>query len=643
MQRNIDRASERIRESGHDPQRETFVIDCDASAKRLKWRKDCSPCITRSRCRGHWISNKERRFTIEEMFRLQGMDPSIFIKVNSASTTGQQLGNAMSVNVVERLLLQILKATGLTGSKKEQVDRWRSGEAIGGLSVVRSKRLCLGKRRARLRQMTGGRLYIVDSGASYHMIDAAELTDKELSTKRQLKRIIRLQTANGVCEVKEDVAIYVRELRLTVRALLSSGCPPILSLGKLCNEHRFRYVWNAEDVPYLKKGNVKVHCDPTSNVPFITESLEAPKDDRPAETQGKLKAKAKAKPKAKPKKKKDVRKTQVSKDAKHNIWTHFPKDMECEICRSCKTCRAHCRSREPGAADALPIPVNFADALTADHAIINEDDKSREEDRVALVILDRATQWLQSYATKTKNTEDTTAGFLRFLGPQQKAQHVYTDNSKEFRKSLKGLGISHDTATPHRPQTNGIAERAVRRVKEGTSCALQQSGFVEVWWAHAMMCFCFLRNIVDLLKSGNTAWSKRFGSNFKGPVIPFGAQITYKPIREKDKERLHKFGTKTLSGVFVGYDQQAGGFWSGDLKIVDQEELANAVHISDMHVKRFKANEVHVELDQEGEFQFPLAAGDWAQPELPIREQKQRRKRRRQKPAPAEEGQPSDG
>jgi len=61
-----------------------------------------------------------------------------------------------------------------------------------------------------------------------------------------------------------------------------------------------------------------------------------------------------------------------------------------------------------------------------------------------------------------------------------------------------------------------------------------------------------------------------------------------------------------------------------------------------MHVKRFKANEVHVELDQEGEFQFPLAAGDWAQPELPIREQKQRRKRRRQKPAPAEEGQPSD-
>ena len=89
MQKNIKRAAERIRELGHDPQKEIFVIDCDASAKRMHWRKDCSPCITRSRCRGHWISTRERRFTIEEMFRSQGMDPSIFKKVNSATTTGQ--------------------------------------------------------------------------------------------------------------------------------------------------------------------------------------------------------------------------------------------------------------------------------------------------------------------------------------------------------------------------------------------------------------------------------------------------------------------------------------------------------------------------------------------------------------------------
>ena len=37
--------------------------------------------------------------------------------------------------------------------------------------------------------------------------------------------------------------------------------------------------------------------------------------------------------------------------------------------------------------------------------------------------------------------------------------------------------------TPHRSETDGIAERAVRRVKEGTSAVLLQSGLNESWWA----------------------------------------------------------------------------------------------------------------------------------------------------------------
>ena len=45
------------------------------------------------------------------------------------------------------------------------------------------------------------------------------------------------------------------------------------------------------------------------------------------------------------------------------------------------------------------------------------------------------------------------------------------------------------TSTPHRSETNGIAERAVRRVKEGTSAVLLQSGLNESWWADSMECF----------------------------------------------------------------------------------------------------------------------------------------------------------
>ena len=86
----------------------------------------------------------------------------------------------------------------------------------------------------------------------------------------------------------------------------------------------------------------------------------------------------------------------------------------------------------------------------------------------------------------------------RFMGPGNKPKYIYTDCSQEFEKAAKELGWLHDESAPYRPETNGVAERAVRRVKEGTAATLVQSGFDEPWWDHAMVCFCFLRNVVDL-------------------------------------------------------------------------------------------------------------------------------------------------
>ena len=114
----------------------------------------------------------------------------------------------------------------------------------------------------------------------------------------------------------------------------------------------------------------------------------------------------------------------------NNLLTHSPMDPNCPVCNSCKRNRARCRSKKHGEPDLLPEPKNFADAMTADHKIMNEDDESREHDRVALVVMDRATRWLQGYAANSKASDEVTRDLQRFLGPQVKPQHVYTDNSK---------------------------------------------------------------------------------------------------------------------------------------------------------------------------------------------------------------------
>ena len=250
--------------------------------------------------------------------------------------------------------------------------------------------------------------------------------------------------------------------------------------------------------------------------------------------------------------------------ATHNMFTHFPKDPNCRVCQLTKTTRARVTTKAEKAPDDLPQPKQFADAITADHAILNEEDTSRDGDQIVLVIQDGYTKWLQSIPCKTKSAHETRLGILNFLGPQLKAKHAYTDNSKEFIKCFEDLGIPHDTCTPHRHETNGVVERAVRRVKEGTSSAMVQSGMAEYWWNWATKCFAFLRCVVDLI-GGRTGWHTRFGVDFKGPVILFGAEVTYKPITEKDLARLHRFGAKMLTAIFLGYEQQQGGGWSGDL------------------------------------------------------------------------------
>ena len=88
--------------------------------------------------------------------------------------------------------------------------------------------------------------------------------------------------------------------------------------------------------------------------------------------------------------------------------------------------------------------------------------------------------------------------------PNRKPKVICTENALEFGKDFEDLSWNHFTSTPHRSETIGIAWRAVRRVKEGTSAVLLQSCLDENWWADSMECSTFLRNVQDLLSDGKT-------------------------------------------------------------------------------------------------------------------------------------------
>ena len=161
---------------------------------------------------------------------------------------------------------------------------------------------------------------------------------------------------------------------------------------------------------------------------------------------------------------------------KHSVYTHVPKDRNCEICQRTKITRAPCRRRIGG---VVPRAGNCGDLITADHKVLSEGCESRNNHRYAVVVQDLATQWIQSYPCKTKISQEKQRSLQKFLEPKRNPKDIYTDNSLEFGKACEDLSWNHCTSTPHRSETNGIAERAVRRVKEGTSAVLLQSGWMK--------------------------------------------------------------------------------------------------------------------------------------------------------------------
>ena len=69
---------------------------------------------------------------------------------------------------------------------------------------------------------------------------------------------------------------------------------------------------------------------------------------------------------------------------------------------------------------------------------------------------------------------------------------------------------------------------------------------------------CLLRNVHEKMADGKTAYEKRCGVKFDGPLIPFGAQISYKPTSSKDEAKLHPFGKRMHPGIFTGNVLRAG-------------------------------------------------------------------------------------
>ena len=341
------------------------------------------------------------------------------------------------------------------------------------------------------------REFVVDSGASMHMISKKDLSDAEMDTLTKSCSSTIVITANGEVQTHEEVIVYVKELDIFLTMKVLENTPAVLSLGKLCDENGYSYEWINGQKPHLIKDGIRIICNTENFVLIVVPGLsssssassstsrthtkqeshsssspssspsspsvgeiqvrereDAPDsdispvpvsnsvDDRSGQPDDETQANKNLKPNKKettiergnlcddseiPEWLQEFRENLVDDElplqggshassshevslepttkrredlGKHNVYTHFPKDRNCEICKRTKITRAPCRRRN---GEAVPRAVNFGDLITADHKVLSDNCESRNNHRYAVVVQDLATQWIQAYPCKNKN------------------------------------------------------------------------------------------------------------------------------------------------------------------------------------------------------------------------------------------------
>ncbi|KAE8212219.1 hypothetical protein CF319_g9272, partial [Tilletia indica] len=146
-----------------------------------------------------------------------------------------------------------------------------------------------------------------------------------------------------------------------------------------------------------------------------------------------------------------------------------------------------------------------------------------------------------------------------------KVQVIRTDGGGEYvNKHMSAWtasqGILHHITTPHTPELNGVAERKNRTLKEMTSAMLHSSGMAVQWWGHAILFAAVLLMKLTMLDDGRTVWElvhKRKPS--LGKAQAFGSPCwVHVPAADRTKSDLTT--PKAWRGIMVSWPTDRSGW-----------------------------------------------------------------------------------
>ena len=119
------------------------------------------------------------------------------------------------------------------------------------------------------------RAFLIDSGASVHMLSKKDLSSGELETLKKALKNKTVVTANGEVQTNEEAQVCVHDLHIFVTVQLLEDILAVLSLGKLCKEHGYTYEWPSAREPLLTENGNQTLCRTENFVPLVVPGLSS--------------------------------------------------------------------------------------------------------------------------------------------------------------------------------------------------------------------------------------------------------------------------------------------------------------------------------------------------------------------------------
>ena len=448
-------------------------------------------------------------------------------------------------------------------------------------------------------------IWIADTGSANHLCSYDTLPGDVFDGMRPCPDV-RLATANGIIEPEGQLEVYLTDLGVDARFLVLKDCPPVLSIGRLVEEHGFQFHWRAGRAWFVSPSGARHACKIKNYVPHflaspsslttsavasaspgsslklavpglaianeahqVDEDGDAGRGGQPSD------AAEDAQPEGVVEAWSATREAKLRLEAKSpaHLLTHLPMNSYCDICQAGKLRQKPARRRRNDA-ELQGRPDEWGHTLLADHVSTGDLGLSIDDDKYGLVMLDVATDVCDVLASSTKHATAVLSAVKEF-GGAVKWTYFFTDGAKELKKAAADLGSTvHLSSTPYRPESNGIIERRVGVISDGVRCLLGQSGLPHGWWTYAARAFCHGLNIRKNV-NGMSPWHRRCGQPWPDKDnFAFGQQVHFrKPLPYKQAE---KFAPRGSQGVFVGWFLLPGGVYKGDMLIVDLDELASS-------------------------------------------------------------------